>query len=98
MGSELEPGEAFHHVLRPAQIFAELAVAHDVYPGFNLLADHIGHRDIETVLKFVGRRGLAVSLGSQQRQQRFWPNQAAGVGYRNVSGGHGEVLRWVSRS
>ena len=42
----LEAGQALEHVLRPAEGFAELAVADHVDPGLRLPAHHRGDRSL----------------------------------------------------
>ena len=42
-GPALEPGQALQHVLRPADGFAELSVAHDVEARLDLTPNHLRH-------------------------------------------------------
>jgi hypothetical protein len=64
-------------VLRPADRLAELAVAHDVDAGLDLLADHGRDRVPEAGLIGVLVDGLAVAHGAQELEQGWRPDQAA---------------------
>jgi hypothetical protein len=75
----LEAVEALHDV--PVEtLLALLPIGDDIDPRFGLLADHVRHRVThELVVAFAVVRLPAV-LGTQERNERLRPGEAADVG------------------
>src|SRR5262249_50491837 len=76
----LEAAQALQHVLRPADRFAELTVAHDVDAGLGLLAHDVGDGGSEAFLIGDLVERLAGLLEPQESLQRLGPDEAAHVG------------------
>src|SRR5262249_23363659 len=75
----LESAQALEHILRPADRFAELAVAHHVDAGVGLVAHDLadGLRQALLIGRSVER--LAALLEPQEVKQRLRPDEAADV-------------------
>ena len=82
----LEAAQALQHVLRPADRFAELAVADDVDADLGLLAHDLGDRLLQALVvsRLVVR--LAGLLGAQKFLQRRRPDEAADMGGEDAVG------------
>ena len=82
----LEAAQAFEHILRPADRFAELAVTDHVDPGLRLPAHDLGDRTGHAGLIGVLVERLALLLGAQELEQLRRPDQAADMGGENAFG------------
>ena len=82
----LEAAQPFEHVLRPADRFAELAVADDVDADFGLLVHHLRDRRRQALVISGRVVRLAGLLGAQKLLQRLRPDQAADMGGQDAVG------------
>ncbi len=80
----LKTAQAFQHILRPADRFAELAVADDVDADFGLVAHDFGDGIFQA--RIIG--GMVVRLArllqAQEILQLGWPNKAADMRGENA--------------
>ena len=92
LGSELETAHPFHHVLRPAQVLAELAVVDQVDADLGLFLHYATDLAVEAGRHFLFGHGVAGVLLSQQRQKCVRSHEASHVGDRDLQLGHGRTL------
>jgi hypothetical protein len=81
----LEAAQPFEHILRPADRFAELAVADDVDARLGLLVHDLGDGAFQArVVGGLRRTGLPACFGAQEILQRRRPDQAADMRGENA--------------
>ena len=80
----LEARQPFQHILRPADRFAEFAVADDIDADLGLLPHHLGDRIFEAIVIAGMIVGFARLFGAQEFLQRRRPDQAADMRGENT--------------